>query len=192
VDNVVKYTEFLNFLDEAFQSAGSDGSVTVEILSTQDPSSSHFQVPNTGDTTSSTAVAANSGPLQQICLRCYVQDDLEEVDSIPVEWTWNQVLSWLSISLFIISHAIRVPVPFTNLLVLVSSALYWHHTDWIFHRAVIQVQKDLQEYLGGLVHLVFEDKDGNAVTVDADVGWQSLVKLVQVKPRTCLVVCLRH
>jgi hypothetical protein len=44
-----------------------------------------------------------------------------------------------------------------------------------------QVHKDLQESLGGLANLIFEDKDGNDVTVDADVGWRSLVTLVQVK-----------
>ena len=57
---------------------------------------------------------------------------------------------------------------------------------------VIQVQEYLQECCGRLVNLVFEDKDGEDVTVDADVGWHSLVALVQVKCRTCLAVCLRH
>jgi hypothetical protein len=46
--------------------------------------------------------------------------------------------------------------------------------------SAVQVQRDLQEYLGGLVNLVFEDNTGNDVTVDAELGWQSLVKLIQV------------
>ncbi len=162
VDNEAKYIEFLDCLLDTLQNAeGFDGSVRVDILSTQDPSS-RLSIPNTGDTTSS----AQNSPLQRICLRCYLQDGFEEVDPIPVEWNWNQVLSWLFIYLFIsLCHAFH-----TNLML------------------AIQVQKDLQEYLGGLVNLVFEDKNGNDVTVDADVGWQSLVKLVQVKRRTRVVV----
>jgi hypothetical protein len=44
-----------------------------------------------------------------------------------------------------------------------------------------QVQRDLQEHFSSLVNLVFEDKDGSDVTVKSDLGWQSLVKFVQVK-----------
>jgi hypothetical protein len=166
VDNEAKYIEFLDCLLGTLQSAeGFDGSVRVDILSTQDPSS-RLSIPNTGDTTSS----AHKSPLQRICLRCYLQDGFEEVDPIPVEWNWNQVLSWLFIYLFI-------------------SLCHTFHRNLML---AIQVQKDLQEYLGGLVNLVFEDKNGNDVTVDADVGWQSLVKLVQVKRRTRVVAYLHH
>ena len=41
--------------------------------------------------------------LQQISLRCFClkdTDGFEEVVAIPVEWTWNRVLSWLLIYLF--------------------------------------------------------------------------------------------
>jgi hypothetical protein len=47
--------------------------------------------------------------------------------------------------------------------------------------SAVQVQRDLQEHFGGLVNLVFEDNNGIDVTVKSEIGWQSLVKLVQVK-----------
>ncbi len=93
VDDLNKYIEFLDYLDGTL--------VTVEIISTQEPSSSKPHVPTTADTTSSTAVAAHNGPLQQICLRCYMQDGFEEVDSIPVDWAWDQVLSWFLMSVHV-------------------------------------------------------------------------------------------
>ncbi len=49
----------------------------------------------------------------------------------------------------------------------------------------------MQEYFGGLVNLVFEDNAGEDVTVDADVGWKSLVALVQVS-WPCFLVRLRR
>ena len=95
VDNVVKYAKFIDYVEDTLETAeGNNDSVTVEILPIQKPSASS----HTADTTSSTAVAANNGPLQNIRLRCFMQDAYEEdayeeVDRIPVEWTWKQVLS---------------------------------------------------------------------------------------------------
>ncbi len=95
MDNEEKYMEFLDYMMESLPSAdGFYGSVSVEILSTQDPciisQASRPTVSNTGGATSS-AVQARDGPLQRICLRCYLQDGFEEVDHIPVNWTWEQV-----------------------------------------------------------------------------------------------------
>lgn len=43
-----------------------------------------------------------------------------------------------------------------------------------------QVQSNLQDNLGFFANLIFEDNNGDDVTVDGDVGWKALVKLVQV------------
>ncbi len=48
----------------------------------------------------------------------------------------------------------------------------------------VQVHRDLKKYYGCPVNLVFEGNDGNDVIVDAERGWQSLVKLVQVERYT--------
>jgi hypothetical protein len=47
--------------------------------------------------------------------------------------------------------------------------------------SAVQVQRHLQECLGSLVNVVYEDNHGQDVTIDAERGWQSLVKLLQVK-----------
>ena len=65
--------------------------------------------------------------------------------------------------------------------------MFWYHANLIIPH-VSQVQEELKEHLSGKVNLVFENNDGDDVTVHAELGWQSLVKLVQVKRWACLFV----